>query len=122
MNPDFLILYVADPVASAAFYSGLLGHPVVESAPTFAMVPLNGQAMLGLWRADGVQPAANAAGGMEIAVTVETPARVDECWGDWSSRGVTMLADPFDLDFGRSFVAADPDGHRLRVFSPRAGQ
>ena len=24
---------------------------------------------------------------------------------------------PTDLDFGRSFVALDPDGHRLRVYA-----
>ena len=23
------------------------------------------------------------------------------------------------MDFGRTFVALDPDGHRLRVFAPR---
>jgi hypothetical protein len=24
------------------------------------------------------------------------------------------------MDFGRTFVALDPDGHRLRVFAPAA--
>jgi catechol 2,3-dioxygenase-like lactoylglutathione lyase family enzyme len=27
---------------------------------------------------------------------------------------------PTELDFGRTFVALDPDGHRLRVFAPAA--
>ena len=26
------------------------------------------------------------------------------------------------MDFGRTFVALDPDGHRLRVFAPKEGQ
>jgi hypothetical protein len=25
---------------------------------------------------------------------------------------------PMDLDFGRNFLAVDPDQHRLRVFKP----
>ena len=36
----------------------------------------------------------------------------------WVSRGVTIAQAPTDLDFGRTFVALDPDGHRLRVFRP----
>jgi predicted enzyme related to lactoylglutathione lyase len=27
------------------------------------------------------------------------------------------LQQPTDIDFGRTFVGLDPDGHRLRVFS-----
>lgn len=120
MNPNFLILYVADPLASAAFYSRLFAKPVIESAPTFAMLPLNESAMLGLWKAGGVQPAANQPGGMEIALTLADNQAVDDTFADWTDKAVTMLAEPFDLDFGHSFVAADPDGHRIRVFCPRA--
>jgi hypothetical protein len=29
-----------------------------------------------------------------------------------------VLQRPVDLDFGRTFVVLDPDGHRLRVFAP----
>ncbi len=46
---NFIILYVQDPPASADFYSVLLGRPVVERAPTFAMLPLCQGVMLGLW-------------------------------------------------------------------------
>ena len=38
---------------------------------------------------------------------------------DWSLRGLPILQAPIDMDFGRTFVALDPDGHRLRVFAPR---
>ncbi len=31
-------------------------------------------------------------------------------------RGLTIAQAPSDMDFGRTFVALDPDGHRLRVY------
>lgn len=43
---------------------------------------------------------------------------VDATCAAWSGRGITILQQPTDLDFGRTFTAADPDGHRLRVFWP----
>lgn len=33
------------------------------------------------------------------------------------SEGATIALPPTELDFGRSFVAVDPDGHRLRVYA-----
>lgn len=35
-------------------------------------------------------------------------------------RGLPMLQTPTTMDFGYTFTATDPDGHRLRVFSPAA--
>ena len=35
--------------------------------------------------------------------------------------GVKILQPPTDMDFGRTFVALDPDGHRLRVFAAAEG-
>ncbi len=54
-HPNFFILYVNDPLASAAFYAQLLGRPAIET--------------------------------------------------------------PTQMDFGYTFVATDPDAHRLRVFA-----
>ena len=46
---SFVLLYVDNPPASAAFYADLLGKPTLETSPTFAMLPLNDEVMLGLW-------------------------------------------------------------------------
>ena len=48
-SPNFIILYVDNPGASAAFYQGLMRRAPVESSPTFAMFALDGGYMLGLW-------------------------------------------------------------------------
>jgi catechol 2,3-dioxygenase-like lactoylglutathione lyase family enzyme len=118
---SFVLLYVANPPASAAFYAGLLGAPVVEQSPTFAMLPLSEGVMLGLWSKDTVTPAAAAApGASEIALTVETADAVRTTHADWSKRGIAIAQTPAVLDFGTTFVALDPDAHRIRVFAPGA--
>src|SRR4051794_11814650 len=121
--PEFniVILYVDHPPKSAEFYAALLGRPPVESSPTFAMFAVNSGAMLGLWSRHTVEPAAQVgAGAGEVAFTVPDPELVDSTYAEWAGRGIGIAQVPTAMDFGRSFVALDPDGHRLRVFAPVA--
>jgi predicted enzyme related to lactoylglutathione lyase len=74
--------------------------------------------MLGLWRREGVEPKATAPGGCEIAVTLADEAAVDAAFADWRGQDVAIAQTPTRMDFGYTFVALDPDGHRLRVFAP----
>ena len=118
---NFVLRYVNDPAASARFYSSLLALPVVEQSATFAMLPLNEGVMLGLWNRDGVEPKAGSeTGGSEIAFTVEDRGAVDAQYADWKARGIKIAQSPTEMDFGYTFVALDPDGHRVRVFVPGA--
>lgn len=117
-DPDFLILYVNSPAQSARFYSELLAKAPLESSPTFAMFALDSGVMLGLWSRHTVEPAALApGGGVELAFTVADEARVDALYADWGRRGLVIAQEPTRMDFGYTFVALDPDGHRLRVFA-----
>lgn len=116
---SFTILYVREVRASAQFYADHLGLAVLEESPGFAMLGLGPEAFLGLWKRDGVSPAAGAQiGGTELAISVEGRADVEARHRAWAGAGVTILAEPTALDFGFSVTAADPDGHRLRVFAP----
>ncbi|TBW35932.1 drug:proton antiporter [Siculibacillus lacustris] len=120
-DASMLILYVDAPRAAATFWSGLLGREPVELSDTFAMLPLRPGLMLGLWSRHTVEPAAAAAGGGgEVVFGVADPAAVDATHADWVARGLPILQSPCDMDFGRTFVALDPDGHRLRVYTPAA--
>jgi len=120
-NFSFVILYVESPPASAKFYAGLLDVPVIDQSPTFAMLALRDGVMLGLWSRSGVEPRATAAAGAsEVAFTVADPAAVSAIHADWSKRGLSIAQVPTKMDFGTTFVALDPDGHRLRVFAPAA--
>jgi predicted enzyme related to lactoylglutathione lyase len=115
--PNFVILYVDQPPQSGAFYSALLGREPVESAPTFVLFVLDNGFKLGLWSRHTVEPAAAAAGGgAEIVFALDTLDAVDATHADWAGRGLKILQAPTDMDFGRTFVALDPDNHRLRVY------
>ena len=120
-DPNFVVLYVASPAASIAFYTDLLGRAPVESSPTFAMFALESGVMFGLWARHAVEPAATGAGGGEIAFTVGDEMTLHALHADWAARGLPIAQPPTTMDFGRTFVALDPDGHRLRVFVPVAG-
>ncbi|MFN8860652.1 MAG: VOC family protein [Gemmatimonadaceae bacterium] len=119
-DPNFVLLYVANPSASAAFYADLLGKPPVEASPTFALFALGGGLMLGLWSARTVEPAATAPGGSELAIAVADQAAVNALHAAWSAKHVPIAQAPTSMDFGFTFLALDPDGHRLRVFAPSA--
>ncbi|TPK43947.1 MULTISPECIES: VOC family protein [unclassified Mesorhizobium] len=123
VTPNFVILYVDQPQRSGAFYSALLGREPVESAPTFVLFVLDNGFKLGLWSRHTVEPAAAATrGGAEIVFALDTPEAVDAAQADWSGRGLKILQAPTDMDFGRTFVALDPDNHRLRVYWLSDGQ
>lgn len=47
----------------------------------------------------------------------EQPQQVDALYNRWREMGLTIAQAPRELDFGYSFVAQDPDGHRLRVYT-----
>jgi catechol 2,3-dioxygenase-like lactoylglutathione lyase family enzyme len=119
-DPNFILLYVRSPEASAAFYQRLLGKPPVEASPGFAMFALASGVMLGLWAAADVQPAATAVGGSEIAFAVDGKEAVQARFEAWQALGLPIAQPPTDMDFGHTFTALDPDGHRLRVFAPSA--
>lgn len=120
MTP-FIILYVANVRTSAQFHADRLGVPVAEESPGFAMLPLPGGAMLGLWVKGGVAPApTGGAGASELAFTVGDAEALRAMHLDWVAKGVPMLNAPTQMDFGLNFTAVDPDGHRLRMFVPGA--
>lgn len=121
LDPNFIILYVDNPPASARFYADLFGCKPVEQSPTFALFAFAGGGKLGLWQRTGVvPPPAAAAGGGELAFEVADATAIRACHDDWKHRGLKIALAPTQLDFGLSFMALDPDGHRLRVFSMAA--
>jgi predicted enzyme related to lactoylglutathione lyase len=118
---NFVLLYVSDPLASAAFYSKLLGRPTIEAAPTFSMLSLTNEVMLGLWLKQNVLPPVVASsGGNEIAFGLAKPDDVRTTFAEWTKLGLTIAQQPTEMDFGLTFVALDPDGNRLRVFAGNA--
>lgn len=115
----FVLLYVENVARSAEFYSRLLEKPVPESSPNFAMLPAAPGLMLGLWRRGEIEPKANGTpGASEIAIALPGAAAVEAMHTHWVKLGVAIAQTPTRMDFGFTFVGLDPDGHRVRVFSP----
>jgi len=116
-NPNFVLLYVTDPVRSASFYEPILKAKPVESSPGYTMFVLDGGLKIGFWKRDEVQPDAHGApGSMELVFTETTDAAVDERFAQWTGEGIVIAQKPTRMDFGYTFMGLDPDGHRLRVY------
>lgn len=117
--PTVFILYVNSPASSAEFYADLFSLPAIEASASFALFQISPGIMLGLWARKAVEPAVGASGVEgELALSVADNSAVDRLFVDWSQRELSIAQAPAALDFGYSFVALDPDGHRLRVFAP----
>lgn len=84
-TPRSVILYVSDVGASTEFYRTILGADPLETFTGFAVFALSATMTLGLQAADLIEPPAEP----HVGGT--------------------------ELPFGYTFVATDPDGHRLRV-------
>ncbi|MBB4866949.1 catechol 2,3-dioxygenase-like lactoylglutathione lyase family enzyme [Pseudomonas nitritireducens] len=117
VSPNMIIFYVDDAERSAAFYTELLQRGPVDSQATFALFVFDNGLKLGLWSRSGVQPSAEAkAGGSELGIAAQSHAEVLRLHRDWQQHGVEIVQAPTQMDFGYTFTALDPDGHRLRVF------
>lgn len=117
-NSNSLLLYVADISTSVRFYTDLFRREPMEASPTFALFTLPSGLAIGLWDKAGVEPTPTAlGGGSELGFKIDNADEIDLIYAEWQSKGAAIALPPTDLDFGRSFVALDPDGHRLRVYA-----
>lgn len=118
LNADMFIFYVDNPSVSKDFYQNILDLPALEASETFAMFRFPSGVLLGLWSKHTVEPKAGAitASG-ELGLTLKSREAIDECHRQWLSKGVTIIQPPQKMDFGYTFTAQDPDGHRIRVFT-----
>lgn len=115
-KPNSIILYVSDVEKSTRFYTRLLNTEPVEQYSEFSVFALSDDMILGLQAKSGIDPAPQPhIGGTEICMSDVSNREVDEIFRKWSELGVEIIMKPAMLDFGYTFVATDPDGHRLRV-------
>ena len=114
--PNSIILYVSDVEVSTTFYREILGHGPIKTYPGFSVFALSDDVTLGLQAADEIEPAAEPyVGGSELSLSDVEHVDVDRLYAQWKALGIPMILEPTVLEFGYTFVATDPDGHRLRV-------
>jgi catechol 2,3-dioxygenase-like lactoylglutathione lyase family enzyme len=115
---NVVLAYVNDAPKSADLYRRLLAAEPAEVSQDWAMFVLPNGLKLGLWSRAEVEPKATLPGGMELGFPVASDAEVSVTRDRWAAEGLKIIQEPVAMDFGFTFTAADPDGHRLRVFAP----
>lgn len=114
---NYLLLAVASPRRSAALYTRILGAEPAANSETFVLYALPSGLKIGLWLKDEMLPPTGAADGIDISFSEPSREAVAATYDAWTALGLAILQEPTDMDFGFTFTAADPDGHRLRVFA-----
>lgn len=115
-KPNSIILYVNDVVKSTEFYANILESIPVEQFSEFSVFALSDNFILGLQAKSGIAPKPQPQfGGFELCMSDITNQDVDTIYLKWYELGIKIIMKPTMLEFGYTFVAVDPDGHRLRI-------
>ncbi|NEA97725.1 VOC family protein [Streptomyces sp. SID13726] len=113
------IVYVNDAPAAARFYGDLLGLSPSFETPGYITFALGPGADLALWSGQFEDLSPDVPRTSEVCLAIDPGSDdLDAIFEQWQSKGVTILREPHDLGFGLTFLAADPDGNRIRV-APR---
>lgn len=110
------IVYVNDAPAAARFYGGLLGLSPSFETPGYVAFDLGPGADLALWAGQFEALSPEVPRTSEICLAIDGGAEsLLAMFRQWRAQGVTILQEPADAGFGLTFLAADPDGNRIRV-------
>lgn len=113
-NLGFVTLFVKNASVSATFYSKLFNVQPIKQDPLGVMFKFENGTILALVSRYTAQPTVCAEpGAAEICFTVDD---VDKAFKEWGEQGVTIIQKVTDMDFGRTFTAVDPDGHRIKLY------
>ena len=116
MNPKLgiVILHFQNLPQARQFYTETVGLSVLDAQSDNHFVTLQaGDSLVGL----SAEPGSAAAGTTEIGFEVND---ADTAYREWQAKGATLLTEPNDFPFGRSFDAQDPEGHRLNIYKLRS--
>jgi len=114
--PNLFLFYVRDAEASTAFYSDLFEITPAFTSPRYIAFEAAPGVLFALWTGRSEQAVPGTPRTSEIGLMVPGSASaVDALFARWVAKGVTVLEEPHDDVFGRTFVVADPDGNLIRV-------
>lgn len=118
LEPNVIVLYVNDLTLTSNFYQDLLGIIPEESSPTFHTIKLSNGMSLALKAQHSVEPPAEGKNGhCELAFTLDDYQKVNDLFAAWQAKEINIIMPPKIVPYGYTFVAADPDGNRLRIVS-----
>lgn len=118
LEPSMIVLYVDDLAITSQFYQNLLGIKPIEASVTFHSFKLsNGMSFALKTKSSVVPPTEDHSGNGELVFMLDNNKKVDELFAKWQAKEISIIFPPTQVPFGYTFVALDPDSHRLRVAS-----
>jgi len=114
--PNLFLVYVSDAEAATTFYRDLFDLEPIFTSPRYVAFSVAPGVLFAVWtgRAQHAVPATPRT--FEVGLMVPGAAEaVDALFADWLAKGATVVEEPHDDVFGRTFVVADPDGNLIRV-------
>lgn len=115
-----ITIFVRNLERAIHFYTEVIGLPLVEEltvGPFAVLKPAIGPLIVMEFDAMMFTPGADPIG-FELSVFVDD---FDGVWARWQAYGALVVARPYQLPLGRSFVGKGPEGHRIRINELTAG-
>lgn len=114
------LVYVSDISRSTAFYKSIFKSDPIFISPRYVAfkADANGEALFAIWTgfSDIDKLDSTAARFSEIGIMLSSNAEVDLLFDEWQdNKEITVVREPYDEVFGRTFLVKDPDGHIIRV-------
>lgn len=114
--PNLFLTYVTDVERATAFYRDLFELEPVMLTPRYVPFEIAPGVTFAVWGARAEAVASDPVRTSEIGLNLEGgPAAIEARHAEWVAKGVRIVEPPHDDVFGRTFVAADPDGNLIRV-------
>ncbi|MDC0609841.1 glyoxalase [Vibrio sp.] len=114
---DAVVLYVKDLDKTEQFYSALFSTTGSRFSPTFLSFELSPHLSVHFKLASAVLPESEVTGGGgELVLATAGESELNNLFNEWIKWGVSVVQEPIYLPFGYTFVVADPDNHRIRVW------
>ena len=114
--PNLFLIYVTDVERATDFYSDLFGIEPIMRTPRYVPFEIAPGVLFALWSGRSEHAAATSPRTSEVGLLVpRSTTAVDDLYAQWIAKGVTVVEEPHDDVFGRTFVITDPDGNLIRV-------
>ncbi|WP_181272934.1 VOC family protein [Brevibacterium oceani] len=115
-TPNLFLIYVTDTEASTTFYRDLFDMEPDMITPRYVPFTVAPGVLFALWSGGAESAAQATTRTSEVGLMVPGSAEaVDAVYDEWTAKGITVVDEPHDAVFGRTFVIADPDGNLIRV-------
>ncbi len=119
LTPNLLLFYVKAPLESAVFYAKIFSINPVVAFPSYVAFSFENGLTFSLWSTQAQNFVSGGSGHRsELSFMVKDEQMVRELHQQWGEFGVVIEQDLHEAVFGLTFVALDPDGHRIRVCMP----